>query len=246
MKKIIVYSLAILAMNGLWGPILPVYATEHNDLFCDGIAGRQTAKMERLAEKQSRVESYQDQRKTNRDTRKKDGDLARTSRRQARDQAFQREIDRLLALAGTDANKKAAVVEFQQALTAARTTSRVESDKTIATFRSEIDKMLSDRKSALLAAHDARKTAFNAAYEKAKSDCAAKTKPVKEIRETFQAELDAARAVFKTAVEKARLDAKTAHTAAVDKRKASMDALNKTRTEAVRKAEETFRSKWGV
>ncbi|MDP3769690.1 MAG: hypothetical protein Q8R40_01990 [bacterium] len=242
MKKLYLYSFALVMISALSMSSIPVSAQEDNTLFCSGLAGREQNKLDKFtSQKSAKNDRFAAQDQT-RFTARARADADRKIYRDGLDRAFTAEINILLKLAGDNEGKKKAVMDFQVAITAIRTTRRSTVDSVRSTFHVEKDQIITTRRNGVSAALDARTKAFQDAFAKAKADCT--TRPSADVDAELKVALDAARTAFRTAVDKAIQDAQTALTEAKTKRNTAIKAATDTAQAGRQKAKQDFRTAW--
>lgn len=182
----------------------------------------------RLGELDSKRAGWRDQIKTKLQTRRDDRHTKVLQIRTEAEAKFSANIKALQDQASTDAQKQA-VADFKTAIKAAQTTRKAAVDKAQETFRAGIDSLVGSNQTSITAEVTTFKSSVQTAVNTAKTDCAAGGTAT-TIRATLMASV-------KTAQEKLKTDLQ-----ALNQHGAQVEALAKTRNEAIKQADQAFRA----
>jgi hypothetical protein len=227
-KKIVSAILGASMSIAAFSPILASAQVRDNVGFCaqidtitSNIDQRMADRTAKLNTARANVKSQLSAKKTARDTK-----LAQS--RAKWDQNRTEQYAKLESKAATDVQKQA-LVSFKTSVNTAISTRRAAVDSASLAYRQGLAAALNARMSAVDAAMTTFKNAEAQAVAKAKADCAAGVKSA-DVRTAFRASMKAAQDTFQNSRK------------AIDNVKPTIDALQKTRNDAVKKAISDFES----
>lgn len=191
--------------------------------------------------------------KSRMDTQKREGeDLALERQKQdesfvtarlAADDQFIGYLQTLQKKAGKNAEKKAAIDAFENAIMTSRRTFRSAVADIIETFRKSMDSVGAAKRAGFEKAEKTRRTQFDAAIETAKNSCTDGTAP-KSTDDTLKTTLRGIRESFRSEQTQVENTARTDHHAAIETRKGTLAKARDMRKKSVEEAVETLRAGW--
>lgn len=200
----------------------------NNTGFCKRFTTVSETVIQRLTDLDTKWSAKRDEIQTKLKTRRDARTVAIQERRNNAGVKLDENVSNLETQATTDAQKQALAV-FQTTVKAAMMARQTAVGSARETFHAGVDQLVTQRQNALQTAVATFKSAVRAAIQKAKSDCAASINAT-IVRQNFTASVQ-------TAKDQHRSDIQS-----VDKNGAQIEALAKIRNEAIRQANQNFKS----